>query len=320
MGVIMNHNKNQPLVSLVLLSYNQERFIREAVKSAINQDYSNLEILISDDCSTDGTFNEINAVVVEYESAHHIKINKNPRNMGLVKHFNQAISSATGEIIVLAAGDDISLPQRVSKTVTMLLSSPDATFASFTDIVIDENGVALSKAKKIKKSRIQKISLSDYIGGTAQKLSGASRGFRRCIYDVFGDLNEKCQTEDTTTILRGLMIGSAFVSSDPGILYRQHSCNLSRPSSIHSMEIREIINQYISDANYAYSVGIIAESTLNMVREWAERIYRRRLFVKRLYEIPINLFSTFFIVACNKDFRVREKAGMLIRSIMKKNL
>ena len=64
---MINMNTIRPLVTFGLISYKQEKFIEEAIKSALSQDYSPLEIVISDDCSLDNTFSIIEKVVSEYK-------------------------------------------------------------------------------------------------------------------------------------------------------------------------------------------------------------------------------------------------------------
>ncbi|KJF78562.1 hypothetical protein UA45_05225 [Morganella morganii] len=60
----MNSTYNDKLVSFVLISYNQEKYIEDALLSVLEQDYSNLEIIVSDDGSTDNTKNIINVIII----------------------------------------------------------------------------------------------------------------------------------------------------------------------------------------------------------------------------------------------------------------
>jgi glycosyltransferase involved in cell wall biosynthesis len=73
--------KEQPLVSVSLVTYNQQEFIRESIESVLNQDYDNLEIVIGDDCSQDNTW----AIVQEHQRHYPDKIKafRNEQNLGL---------------------------------------------------------------------------------------------------------------------------------------------------------------------------------------------------------------------------------------------
>lgn len=113
----MSESSEYPLVTFALFAYNQERYIREAVESALAQDYPNLEIIISDDCSSDRTFEIIVGVISFYSGTHKILLRRNSENLGLARHINLVFSLARGDLVVFAAGDDVSVSSRVSKLV-----------------------------------------------------------------------------------------------------------------------------------------------------------------------------------------------------------
>lgn len=307
----MNEMQERPLVTFALFAYNQERFIREAVNAALNQEYARLEIILSDDCSTDSTFEIIKSLASKYTGPHKIITNRNSVNLGLAKHFSEIVQQAQGEIIVVAAGDDVSLPQRVSKTVEILSSNPESSFVSFTDIVIDENGKERKRPKVQNPQKLQQATLTGYIAGRTFPFSGASRGFRKKIFDIFGNLNDTCPTEDTPYILRGLMLGHALISPECGIFYRQHNSNLSGPASLHSMKFEEIKKQYLRDAEFARSAGLIYEDSFIKISNWAEENYRRRVLSSYLFKDPNKLKFFWYKVWPNKDYKFREKIRIL---------
>src|SRR5918997_5688988 len=107
----------KPLVTFMMFAYNHERFVREAVRGALAQTYSPLQIVISDDCSQDRTFEIIEEEVAGYEGPHQVLLNRNSRNLGLGGHVNRVMELAQGKLIVAAAGDDVSLPTRTEEFV-----------------------------------------------------------------------------------------------------------------------------------------------------------------------------------------------------------
>ena len=119
----MPHRNDKPLVSIILFSYNQENFITEAVESLLNQTYSPLEIILSDDCSKDDTFNRMKRLAKAYKGPHKVKLNHNKKNLGVIAHMNKALNLTKGELIFAAAGDDISLPERCEKVVSYWLAT-----------------------------------------------------------------------------------------------------------------------------------------------------------------------------------------------------
>ena len=117
------NSKSSPLVSFIVLSYNQEKYIEQAILSAFSQTYECLEIILTDDCSTDKTFDVMTRMNVEYNGDHKIIINQNQQNLGIGGHLNRAMELAKGEFIVINAGDDISIPERTSEMINVWLQS-----------------------------------------------------------------------------------------------------------------------------------------------------------------------------------------------------
>ena len=129
-----------PLVTFVVLSYNQEKYIREAVEAALAQDYIPLEILLSDDHSSDATYDLMEALANRYNGKAKIVLNRNESNLGIGEHVKKIADMASGEIIVMAAGDDISDSQRTREVVGHLMKNSDH-HAVFSNVkLIDDSG------------------------------------------------------------------------------------------------------------------------------------------------------------------------------------
>lgn len=96
-------NTNDNLVSIMIPTYNQEDYIGEAVESALRQDYSNLEVVVTDDCSTDKT----GEIAIKYIPDHRFKYVKNAKNLGRVGNYhNTAHNEVQGKWAVNLDGDD----------------------------------------------------------------------------------------------------------------------------------------------------------------------------------------------------------------------
>lgn len=107
----------KPLVSIALCTFNGERFLKEQLDSIINQSYSNLELIIVDDYSTDKTFE----ILEEYAEKHSfIKIFQNDQNIGYIKNFEKAISLCNGALIALSDQDDIWQSNKIEKQVNAI--------------------------------------------------------------------------------------------------------------------------------------------------------------------------------------------------------
>ena len=135
-----NHME-KPLISLIVNCYNQEAFIREALEGAFSQNYSPLEIVVSDDCSADRTFEIVCGVTAAYKGPHKVNLNRNARNLGVGGNLSRAMEFCHGELLVLAPGDDVSLPERTATIVEAWHHSErKATSVHSLFIGIDETG------------------------------------------------------------------------------------------------------------------------------------------------------------------------------------
>ena len=309
----MSDLAERPLVTFALFAYNQERYIKEAVEAALAQDYSPLEIILSDDCSTDATFDHMTSLVNNYSGAHEVILNRNPINCGISRHFNEIVSKAKGEIVVVAAGDDISLSGRVSKTVKMFAENPTATVVAFSDFTIDATGAKKFSFSRLFNFRTTVVTLEKYLSDSAYTLSGASRGFLRMVYKEFGDLNEDCPTEDSPYLLRCLLLGSGIRSSEPGILYRRHSNNLSSADSLNSMNFEAIKKQYLDDSSRALVRAVTSPAQNSEIAGWIERNIRRREISVLYSRSQQSLVFFFDHVVKNKDFSTKEKIALLMK-------
>ena len=116
----------KPLISIGLITYNQKGYIREALEGCFAQTYSPLEIIVSDDHSTDGTDKIVESIIDEYrrtDGKHRVIFNRNEENLGIIGNFLKTFDLMHGELLVHAGGDDISYPDRVEKIVTQWLAN-----------------------------------------------------------------------------------------------------------------------------------------------------------------------------------------------------
>jgi glycosyltransferase involved in cell wall biosynthesis len=131
-------NKN-PLVSIVTPSYNQAQFLETTIQSVLNQDYSNLEYIIVDGGSTDGSID----IIRKYEDKLAAWINE--PDQGQSEAINKGFGLARGEILAWLNSDDLYYPQAVTEAVDMLLSTPQIGMVYGDTDLIDENGQVRGK-------------------------------------------------------------------------------------------------------------------------------------------------------------------------------
>ena len=116
----------KPLITLGVITYNQARYVTETLDGCFAQTYSPLEILISDDCSTDGTAEIIERKIADYKASggqHSVVFHRNEKNLGILRNFEQCFKLMHGELLVHNGGDDVSYPDRVEKITAAWLNA-----------------------------------------------------------------------------------------------------------------------------------------------------------------------------------------------------
>jgi glycosyltransferase involved in cell wall biosynthesis len=126
-----------PLVSVVMATYNGERFLKEQLDSIISQTYPNLEIIVVDDASKDGTL----AILESYAQAHsNLHVYKAEQNLGYIRNFEKGMRLCRGEYIALSDQDDIWLPEKIS---TLMRVRGDHALIYCNSELIDAEGNSL---------------------------------------------------------------------------------------------------------------------------------------------------------------------------------
>jgi len=132
---------DNPLVTIVCLCYNHEKFVRETIESVFNQTYSNIQLIVIDDDSTDQSTEEIRKALKDYPEVPFISL---AENKGNCKAFNTSLSLIKGEFVIDLAADDILLPERVKEGVEQFLRFGKEYGIHFSDTeIISEEGTHL---------------------------------------------------------------------------------------------------------------------------------------------------------------------------------
>jgi len=209
-------NQDRPLVTFALFAYNQERYIREAVEGAFAQTYEPLEIILSDDCSNDRTFEIMQEMAATYEGPHAVSVRRNAKNVGFLPHINIVLTSALGSYICWAAGDDISLAHRVSSLMAPMLGDHEIMLAHSA---IDEIDLASRKVGERRLPHLHHLAMEGIISREHDAVTQASL-FHKDVFDKFGPFNSDLTSEGPVIAARALMLGRTAYIDEPTVLYR----------------------------------------------------------------------------------------------------
>lgn len=221
---------NNPLVSVVLSTYNDEKYIQQSIDAVLNQTYENFEFIIWNDGSTDST-----DTIVKSYSDNRIRYFYH-ENTGLGMALALACKEAKGKYIARIDGDDICLPFRFEKEVNFLESHQDVVLVSSSVIYIDENDKVLGRSYPWTWNRNIKHQLN---------IAHPAVMFSRDVYEKTSGYLDIKSAQDRILWSKMAKYGKFHIFNEPLIKYRwipsslSHSIDLSSPYAI----ILEIIRK-----------------------------------------------------------------------------
>ena len=116
----------RPLISVIMIFLNEEKFLREAIQSVLVQTYENLELILVDDGSIDGSTTIAKRYAQQYPEKIHYLEHPDRANRGMSASRNLGIHNARGAFLTFIDADDVVYPQKLERQLTILCSHPDA--------------------------------------------------------------------------------------------------------------------------------------------------------------------------------------------------
>lgn len=208
-----------PRISLLVLTYNQATVVETAVQSCLAQVGEPLEIVLSDDASTDGTYALLLEMAAAYRGPHQVRVRRNPQNLGIGAHYNAAIEDSAGQLLVTAAGDDISLPHRVQTLAAAWDASgqkADLLASHLVDMSAD--GLDMGKIHVDDLARWKRP--EDWVRKRPYVV-GASHAFTRRLHERFGPIRADLPYEDQAMALRASCMGGGITVQEALVRYRR---------------------------------------------------------------------------------------------------
>ena len=198
--------QENPLVTIICLSYNHEKFVKETLNSVVNQNYSPIELIIVDDCSLDTTKTTIEDWLLSHPEVQFIA---NEVNLGNTKSFNNALKIAKGDFIIDLAADDLLVPNGIPMQVNAFQNS---TFKNLGIVygnaeIINENGSFNSyyfpidaNGNVISKRKTGDIYAS--VLSTGDSICSVSTLIKKDVFDFLGGYDETLGYEDLDSWVR----------------------------------------------------------------------------------------------------------------------
>jgi glycosyltransferase involved in cell wall biosynthesis len=285
-----------PKVTFCIITYNQEEYITESIESAFNQDYKGeLEYVISDDGSIDRTFEIIENIISRFNNKN-VLLNRHIKNLGLANNVNYVLNNANGDYVVLADGDDIFMPSRVSQAIEYFLSHPDALIVDGGYNVVDTNGKVWLT---VNQNGGSVYTIRDLSPWREIWCNGCCRTIRRELISLYPDLNNELYDHDLPIIARALMANSEIhIIGEVLVNYRIHENNLTNARNIRLYKRDALFNQYMDDFIYAKKKKYIP--TKRLLSSWlfiekyriATILLKSKLYVKYIQPFKRKLHNS----------------------------
>jgi glycosyltransferase involved in cell wall biosynthesis len=223
--------------SVILLTYNQEAFVAEALQSLLDQDYDELEIVVSDDASIDKTWDVVLTVARSYTGPKKIILNRNTRNIGIGAHYAKAFSLTTGSVLFSAAGDDVSLPSRCSVTLAAWLNAgmvPDLVATDALDMTLSGEVLDVKKMDDV-----QDWTVDGWFVRRPYHFGASHMMTRRML--ILNTLNKQLNAEDQCLMFRALMMGGALRVAKPLVKHRQGGVSYKAKPTTYALKKAKLI-------------------------------------------------------------------------------
>lgn len=176
---------SNPLVSVHIITYNQISFVRETLDSALSQDYENLEVVVADDGSTDGTAE----VILEYAKKYGSRLVPvvGQGNLGITGNSNRCLQYCRGKYIAFQGGDDVFYPGKITKQVQWMEASSSRVLCGHDVNVFESSSgktIGIKRHKMPRKNGIGASSIIKY--GPASFYAGTSLMVRKDAIPSYG--------------------------------------------------------------------------------------------------------------------------------------
>ena len=280
------------MISLVMTTYNGEKYIIEQLDSILNQSVQPDEVLIFDDGSVDQTVSLVN----DYISSHKLrnwKIDVNKENLGFNKNFRHALSECNGDIIFLCDQDDVWMNDKIEKMMQYLNQNNVLSLAS-DFMLIDEDGKTLnsndSREKygmidfNINEFSVIEVSYQDLImKNYAQGCTMAVK--KELIHLLKQDQKNNLEHDWSLSLIAAISRGCYFYK-EPLIKYRVHSDNAIGLDAIQFADKKRMTNRedviMLELQRVLFSLQYVNQS---------DKIYQDLKFRKEYYELRVQLLQ-----------------------------
>lgn len=257
---------SDPLITIMIPTYNQPQTLKEAIESARNQTYGNIEIVISDDASPD---KDVSKLLQQYEKLSSITINRNPSNIGRVANYHSLLyKHANGVWIVNLDGDDyFQDPSFIEKAVSLAKENPSLVMISGRCLELTPDGKIEPHQENSGESRT--LSPTEAYTALYDKKYLPFHGstlYKRDLAREIGFYKSDTITSDFQSLLKFIQAGDIGVVKSQAVVHRTHESNASVDMSVEEL----IDNAGVFFAPLDDTGNVPSQVSCNFLRGWVQ--------------------------------------------------
>jgi hypothetical protein len=244
------------LATFAFFAYRHESFVVEALEAVAKQTYRPLEVVICDDGSPDRTRELIQKTLETFPPDISVIRIFHERNLGLPAAIDAVSKASSGRVIIFGAGDDVSIPDRVQRTMEVF-KNPEISFVYTAVLRIQADGTPAREQQAHEEDSA--VQLGDLLSGYANPIIGASCAYSANIFRLFSPLPAGLLREDAILPIRALLIGQGKFLSARLVHYRTHSGNLHSQATISSSQEMAARNLSFAEDRRVGSTQIVCD-------------------------------------------------------------
>ena len=295
------------MISIALAAYNGSKYIREQLDSILNQTYQDFELIISDDCSTDDTWQ----ILEEYASKdNRIRIFENETNLGFKNNFEKAISLCNGEYIALSDQDDIWCQNHLE---LLLNKIGDKMIACGDALLVNADGISMGFTLSwqeafdyVPDDDLQKAYSIMYF---RSPLQGASMLIKKEFLEIALPIPEQMEYHDAWFTYLGCFYGGINFFREIISYYRRHNANVTGNKIERRKKFKTFLRHIrtVCHQNKGYASSKILERVNSLtiqqckfLNDIIRRHNRKKTFFGRVCNAFFELFHYKLIYSCDR--------------------
>ncbi|MFW3898519.1 glycosyltransferase [Pseudomonas bharatica] len=272
----------QPLVSVIIASYNHGPYIEKSIQSVLDQTYPHIELLVIDDGSTDDSVERIQRL----QAVHGFDF-KVQKNQGLTRTLNDGIARSHGELIATFGSDDIMMPDRIAIQVAHMADKPEVGICAGNIELIDSNGDLFPEKRQRRDTPFRRSDFEDMFLERKPYPPAPTLLFRREALEKVGGFDPSIRLEDLYIELKITHAGYV-IDGLPVVMaqYRKHATNSYKN---HRFMIESILRIYAHFSDHPAYEEVKFKALNSMFLKVANR--DRKLARELLAQIPLRAFT-----------------------------